>query len=76
MLIGFILLVVFSVFIGILRRKIGKYDTGRQLLKVGDTMNTFMFFASIGIFLGIFVLLYAINKNNKKNGNKNNKKQK
>ena len=75
MLIGFILLVVFGVFIRILRKKIGKYNTGRQILKFGDTVNAFMFFASIGVFLGVLVLLYAINKNNKKNGNKNNKKQ-
>ena len=75
MLIGFILLVVFGVFIRILRKKIGKYNTGIQILKFGDTVNAFMFFASIGVFLGVLVLLYAINKNNKKNGNKNNKKQ-
>lgn len=75
MLIGFILLVVFSVFIRILRNKMGKNNTGRRLLKVGDTINSFMFFASIGIFLAIFVILYVLNKKNKKNGNKNNKKQ-
>ena len=41
MLIGLILLVIFGVFIRMLRRKTIKYGgtTGRRLLKIGDTIS-------------------------------------
>ena len=42
MLIGFILLVVFGVFIRILRKKIGKYNVIKQLGSKGKEGTTFL----------------------------------
>tara|TARA_B100001123_G_C14942193_1_gene880166 strand:+ start:506 stop:703 length:198 start_codon:yes stop_codon:yes gene_type:complete len=64
MLIGFILLVIFGVFIRMLRRKTIKYGgtTGRRLLKIGDTISTITFVISIAIFIGVLALLSVMNK--------------
>ena len=60
MLEKFILMVAFSVFIRIARKKFVVYGgrTAKQILQVVDTLNAFLLFASIALFAVIFFIIF------------------